>query len=97
MTWVSFKEPVYIWRKHYVEEILTLEEAFDFLEKWPKERRNLAYDTLLRAFRETYAGCFPVESARQNFSRFLTQNDMLADIAEMLSFSSASHDEGLKE
>ncbi len=65
-------------RQHFVAEITSLDEIFDFLEEWPQDKRGLAYDTLLKACRDTASGRFPLNAARENFRRFLKMSGVLA-------------------
>ena len=38
-----FNQPIFLDRGRYVQEIATLEDALDFLEEWPENKRDLAY------------------------------------------------------
>lgn len=71
-------DPVLLHRNHFIDEITSLDEIFDVLDEWPEEKRGLAYDTLLKACRNTASGQFPLSAARENFRRFLKMSDVLA-------------------
>ncbi|ANK85670.1 MULTISPECIES: DUF982 domain-containing protein [Rhizobium] len=70
-------EPVFLHRQHFVAEITCLDEIFELLDEWPQDKRGLAYDTLLKACRDTAKGAFPLSAARENFRRFLKMSGML--------------------
>ncbi|MFA1624660.1 DUF982 domain-containing protein [Rhizobium mongolense] len=90
-----FDHPVYVRRKHFIEEIMELDEAFDFLEEWPEERRDLAYETLVRACREAACGRFPLSAVRQNFQRFVKEARMLIEIGDIPYFAGALKDRNI--
>jgi hypothetical protein len=90
-----FDHPVYVRRKHFIEEITELGEAFDFLEEWPEENRDLAYETVVRACREAACGRFPLNAARQNFQRFVKRARMLIEIEDMPNFAGAASDRNI--
>ncbi|WEX75104.1 DUF982 domain-containing protein [Sinorhizobium numidicum] len=77
---VRFDRAVYIQRKHFIDEITDLDEVLDYLESWPKERRDLSYDTLLKACRDSAGGRFPLSAVRENFRRFVKKAGMLAEM-----------------
>lgn len=80
---VHFDSAIYVQRKHFIDEVTSLEEVLDFLETWPEERRGLSYDTLLKACREAAAGRFPVSAVGENFRRFVKRFGMLAEAQEV--------------
>lgn len=78
-----FDRPVYAQRKYFVQEITGLDEAFDFLDEWPLEKRDVAYKAVIRACREAASGQRPVFAAREDLTRFLKRNGKLASIDDM--------------
>ncbi|RUM25310.1 DUF982 domain-containing protein [Rhizobium vallis] len=70
-------DPVFLDRKHFVDQVTCLDEIFDVLEEWPQDKRGLAYDTLLKACRDAASGRFPLSAARENFRRFLKMSGVL--------------------
>ena len=73
-------DPVLLHRKHFIDEITCLDEILDFLDEWPEDKRGLAYDTLLKACRDTASGRFPLSATRENFRRFLKMSGVLANV-----------------
>lgn len=91
----QFDLPVYVQRKHFIEEITNLHEAFDFLDEWPEYKRDIPYETLQRACREAACGRFPLSAARQNFQRFVKRAGMLIESEDMPSFVGSSNDRNI--
>ncbi|MFB2564021.1 DUF982 domain-containing protein [Rhizobium sp. IMFF44] len=77
-----FDRPLFVKRKHFIQEICCLDDIVDFLEEWPEEKRGVAHVVMLRACRDAVDGRFPLSAVRKNFERFLKKNDMLASIEE---------------
>lgn len=52
----SFAAPVYVKDgKHLIQEIQSLDDALDFLDEWPLNRRGPIYETALRACHRAYS------------------------------------------
>lgn len=83
MALATFDRPVYAQHKHFVQEITGLDDVFDFLDEWPQEKRNLAYEVMMDACRKAANRELPVSVVSENFRRFLKQNGMLAQIDTM--------------
>lgn len=83
MLLASFDKPIYAQRRYFVQEITGLDDVFDFLDEWPQEKRNLAYETLSRYCREAANGRWAIDAVRENFRVFLKQNGKLADIEDV--------------
>jgi hypothetical protein len=83
MARMRFDRPIYLKRKHYIQELTTLDEAFDFLEEWPEDRRDLVYEMVLKACREAYVGAFPISAASETFERFAKRAGILSSAEEM--------------
>ncbi|MGM5054990.1 DUF982 domain-containing protein [Rhizobium sp. 814_E9_N1_1] len=73
-------DPILLHRQHFIDEVTCLDEIFDVLDGWPEDKRGLAYDTLLKACRDTANGRFPLSAARENFRRFLKMSGVLAKV-----------------
>ncbi|TIN23333.1 DUF982 domain-containing protein [Mesorhizobium sp.] len=67
----AFSSPIFVKRASYiVQEIASLADAFDLLNEWPEDRRDLTYETALRACCDAYAGHIPVDAASNAFVGF---------------------------
>ncbi|WEX75553.1 DUF982 domain-containing protein [Sinorhizobium numidicum] len=95
MATMLFDRPIYVKRKHYIEEITCLDDAFDFLEDWPSDRRDLVYEMAGKACREAYAGTFPLAAAQETFRRFAKKTDILCKIEDVPSFARHASDRNL--
>ncbi|TBY81981.1 DUF982 domain-containing protein [Rhizobium leguminosarum] len=73
-------DPILLHRQHFIDEVTCLDEIFDVLDGWPEDKRGLAYETLLKACRDTANGRFPLSAARENFRRFLKMSGVLAKV-----------------
>lgn len=81
-----FDRPLFVQRKHFVEEIVGLEDAIELLEGWPAEHRGLAHETLMNACHEACNGRFPLDAIRSNLARFLRKADVLVAIEDVPNF-----------
>jgi len=79
MTLELFDRPLYAHRKYFVQEITGLDEVFDFLDEWPKEKRDVTYDVMMKACRMAANGELPMSVIEENFQRFLKRHGRLAD------------------
>lgn len=95
MATTLFDRPLFVQRKHYVEEIASLEKAFDLLEAWPADRRGLAHETLMKACQKAANGQFPLAAVRDNLERFLKKAGMLAAIEDVPNFGAMRSDRNL--
>jgi len=95
MATTLFDRPLFVQRKHYVEEIASLEEAFDLLEDWPADRRGVPHDILMEACQAAADGQFPIAAIRLNLERFLRKAGVLAEIEKVPNF--AHVDSGMKK
>ncbi|MFB9950913.1 DUF982 domain-containing protein [Rhizobium puerariae] len=77
-----FDRPLFVKRKHFIQEMGCLDDIFDFLEDWPEEKRDIAFETILKACRDAAVGRFALDAVRDNFERFLRKNGMLAKTEE---------------
>jgi hypothetical protein len=78
-----FVHPIYLRDKHFIQEITSLDDAFDFLEEWPEERRDLIYEMAVKACREAYCGRFPLEAAEKTLRRFAQKAGILSDVEDV--------------
>lgn len=80
MSYRLFETPVFIkGGEHLIQEITGLEDAIDVLKEWPEERRDIIYETVLRACRGALDGQRPVEVARNAFVGFARRVGILED------------------
>ncbi|GGG22597.1 hypothetical protein GCM10010924_60170 [Rhizobium wenxiniae] len=70
MLLAQFDQPICAQRRYLAQEIVGLNDVFDFLDEWPREKRNLTYETLVRYYREAAGGHRPIDAARENFRVF---------------------------
>jgi hypothetical protein len=76
----SFAKPVYLWdRTHLVRQLSCVEDALDFLEEWPEEKRDIIYETALRACTKAYDGLVPAKVARDAMLGFGTKKGILEE------------------
>ncbi|SDK33037.1 circadian clock protein KaiC [Agrobacterium fabrum] len=78
-----FDRPLYALRKYFVQEITGLDDVFDFLDEWPEEKRDLAYDVMMKACRMAANRELPVSVIAENFQRFLKRYGKLADVEHL--------------
>jgi hypothetical protein len=77
----TFEEPVFVKAgEGLVEEIATLEDAFDFLDRWPKNRRGVIYETARRACSRAFDSDYPLSAAREAFRGFARWARILEDV-----------------
>jgi hypothetical protein len=95
MATTLFERPLFVQRKRYVEEIASLEEAFDLLEAWPGEQRGIPHEVLMKACHEAASGRFPLGAVRLNLARFLKKANMLAEIEDVPSFAGMTRDRNI--
>jgi hypothetical protein len=83
MASTHFTHPIYVRNRHFIQEVTTLDEAFDFLDDWPEERRDVVYDTAVKACREAYSGQIPMGAAQETFRRFAKKKGILCDLEDL--------------
>ena len=80
-----FDSPVFVKvGKSFIEEIACLEDALEFLYEWPKNRRDLLYETARRACQNAFESDYPLSAARQAFCAFAQSVDILEDVSAPL-------------
>jgi len=78
----TFNSPVFVRvAEGLVQEIEGLEDAFDFLHKWPRHRRGAIYETAKRACQRAFDGCIPSTVARDAFAGFAQSAKILEDVS----------------
>jgi len=78
----TFARPVFVRNGQLmIEEIGCLDDAFDFLGAWPKNRRGPIYDTAFRACQRAYDGHVPLSVARDAFAGFAKSVKILEDVS----------------
>ncbi len=78
-----FDAPLFLKKRHYIQELASLEDVFDFLDEWPEDQRDTTYEVLEKACRMAAQGVFPLPAIRENVRRFLLKRHMLANIDEV--------------
>jgi len=79
----SFDAPLFLRKRHYIQELASLEDVFDFLDEWAEEQRDATYEVIEKACRMAAQGIFPLPAFRENLRRFLIKHRMLANIEEV--------------
>jgi circadian clock protein KaiC len=79
----TFDAPVFAKRRNFIQEIAGLDDAFDLLDEWPTEQRDLAFEAVVKSVRQAACGQRPVTLAREDFRRFLKRNGILANVDEV--------------
>ena len=75
-----FDHPLFVQRKRYIEEIVSLQDAFDLLAAWPGDQRGLPHEVLVDACHAAAAGAVPLSALRANLERFLRRSGRLAKV-----------------
>ncbi|RWE39461.1 MAG: DUF982 domain-containing protein [Mesorhizobium sp.] len=66
----TFDRPVLVRDRQFIQEIGSLDDAFDFLDEWPRERRGPIFETAFRACQRAYDGQIPLSVARDAVAGF---------------------------
>jgi hypothetical protein len=72
--------------KHVIQEIYSLDDALDFLDEWPLNRRGPIYETALRACHRAYTRDVPLEVARNAFIGFARSAGIHEKVDSLLPF-----------
>lgn len=75
--------PLFLKKKHYIQELACLEDVLDFLDNWPQDERDTAFEVLVKACHMAAQGIFPMPAIRENLRRFLLKRHLLANIEEV--------------
>ncbi|NLR97247.1 DUF982 domain-containing protein [Rhizobium sp. P38BS-XIX] len=78
-----FDAPLFLKKKHYIQELASLEDVFDFLDTWPQAERDTTHEVLVKACHMAAQGIFPLPAIRENLRRFLLKRNLLANIEEV--------------
>lgn len=87
-----FDTPIFVDRKFFFEEICSVEDVVDFLENWPEDRRDFAFEALERACQEAMVGKFPIDALAENFRKFIKKAGLLARIEDVPNLSHVATD-----
>lgn len=79
-----FDRPIFVKNGKVREEINSLVDALDFLEKWPKSRRGTIYGTVVRACDRASSGQIRVSIAHDAFASFAKSVKILDSVAAPL-------------
>ncbi|WP_352837865.1 DUF982 domain-containing protein [Mesorhizobium sp. M0830] len=86
----TFESPVFVRASEdLILEIACLEDAFDFLDEWPKHRRGIVYETAKRACHRAFDGLIPLKVARDAFAGFARSVKILEDVATTMPWITA--------
>ncbi len=86
-----FDVPVFVRTgEHLIQEILSLDDALDFLDEWPLSRKGTIYQTALRACSRAYNKDVPVSVARDAFVGFAKSAGILEKVDSLLPFPAIS-------
>jgi hypothetical protein len=95
MNITAFSSPVFVKSGAYlVQEIADLEDAVDFLEEWPEDRRSLIHETALRACYQAHGGLKPMSVARDAFVGFAKRAGILEEPEAVMPWIAASNSGG---
>lgn len=75
----TFDRPVLVKDGQFIQEIGSLEDAFDFLDEWPRERRGPIFETAFRACQRAYDGQISLSVARDAVAGFARSVKMLQE------------------
>lgn len=90
-----FDAPLFLRKRHYIQEIASLEDVFDFFDELPEEEKDATYQVLEKACRMAAQGIFPLPAIRENLRRFLIKRHMLANIEEVPIVSKRNSDRSI--
>lgn len=86
-----FDSPIFVRSGSYlVQEIPSLDDAIDFLEGWPKHKRDLIHERALDACYAAFDGRKPLIAAYIAFTGFAKRADILEDSASVMPWMEAS-------
>lgn len=78
----TFGSPVFVKDGSFViQEILSVADALDFLDEWPRKRRGVIYETAQRALHAAHDGRYPVSAAREAFASWARSAKILEDVS----------------
>jgi hypothetical protein len=87
-----FDTPIFVDRKFFFEEICSVEDVADFLENWPEDRRDVAFESIELACSEAMGGGFPANALAEKFRKFINKAGLLARVEDVPNFSLAAND-----
>lgn len=80
-----FNRPVFVKdERMIIQEITCLDEALDFLDEWPSNRRGPIFDTARRACLRAFDGQLPPSVAREAFAGWARSARILEDVSTVL-------------
>jgi hypothetical protein len=95
MNATAFMGPIFVKSGAYmVQEIADIEDAIEFLEGWPEDRRSLLHETALRACYQARDGRKPTGVAREVFVGFARRAGILEDSEAVMLWIAASNSGG---
>jgi hypothetical protein len=95
MNATAFMSPIFVKSGAYmVQEIADIEDAIEFLERLPEDRRSLIHETALRACYQAHDGRKPTAVAREAFVGFARRAGILEDSEAVMPWIPASNSGG---
>jgi len=90
-----FDKPVYVRNGSYlVQEIAGVEDAIDFLERWPKRKRDTIHERALATCYAALDGRRPSIAAYISFTGFAKRADILEDFDAVVPWHIANRSPG---
>jgi len=85
----TFANPIFVRTgEHLVQEIASLDDAFDFLDEWPRELQGTAYDVAYNTCSRAYCGEVAIDVAHQAIVGFAKSAMILEEFEELSPFQS---------
>jgi hypothetical protein len=82
-----FDAPVFVkGASHFLQEIVSLNDALDFLDDWSLDRWGPIYETALRACHRAYARDVPIATAKEAFVGFAESAGIFEEVGSFLAF-----------
>ena len=86
----TFSSPVFVNSStHLIHEIVTLEDALDFLEEWPLARRGPIYETALKACQRAYTRDVPLDVGREALVGFAKSAGIYEKVDSLLALNAS--------
>ena len=78
-----FDKPIYAQRRYFIQELAGIDDAFDLLDEWPHDQRDLAYEAVARSLREAACQRRSLALAAEDLRRFLKRTGKLATVEDV--------------
>ncbi len=78
----TFDSPVYVKDRGFIiEEIQSVNEAIEYMDDWPEDRRNVMFNTARRALHSCHDGRLPTDAARKAFDSWAKSAGVLEEVS----------------